>query len=184
MPIVLAINPPKLSANMLQYLKQTNGYNPKDFIAFGVPMTSLHGAGAGWPGGSFNMGFCNPETKLLTNICWSTFTNFTNNCGMRAIQGINGQPYAADGEPLYSYFVEALERYATWLGYSALVGSDGLFSGAYSQKFITKYGRDWKVESLGQNRRMGLYGTDLYLFWKYLPVIDTTSHGEWNKPIA
>lgn len=132
--------------------------------------------GPSWLGGEFSLSI-RSTTNYNYSLARCNITNFTNNCGIRAVGSFSSG--FKDFKELMCLFMNGLEDYLFNCAYSVAVGSDGTSSGAFSVTFIQNFGTGWRVEPLGNNRRMNR--SDLSLYWKYLQPYGIAN---WSTPIA
>lgn len=127
-------------------------------------------------GQTIQLGQCRLQLNNLRQcvFAWATLSNFTNNCGVVALSGIQtAQSLVVENRvKLEKLWIQTLEAYVYLLGYSVIVGSDGSQTHRQTVKRIEDYGdRDWVVKEVGYNRRVDPNHTHeykLWLFHKYL----------------
>ena len=167
MPIVYPTKPIKIDPTLLI------AYPATKRIGFNFPDAPNMISFPAWHGGVFSL------VTDYNNYCIAScsISNFTNNCGIRAIQNINFNQYCAEEDR--KVFLKGLESYIRACGYSVLIGSDGEQTGATSLKNIQRYGEGWQVTALGKNQRF--ISDNLSLYWKYLNKHDEYLPIEWHS---
>lgn len=144
-------------------------------LVFSIP-EHPYNCGSSWLGGEFSLCF-RDTSNYNYPLARCNITDFTHNCGIRAV--MNFSSAFQDFKNLMCLFMNGLEDYLFNCAYSVAVGSDGTSSGAQSVTFIQNFGNGWRVEPLGNNRRMSR--SDLSLYWKYLQSYGIAN---WTTPIA
>lgn len=147
-----------------------------------VPDGFPSSVGGSWEGGRFAMswGYWEPHNASFRwrDIMYCSIINHTNNCGVRAIQGLKRRILGAE-----VLFFDLLESYLYWLNYSAIVGSTGTQTGKPQIEILNIVNasrppnNQWTITHIGPNRRVD---SQLSLFRKYLTT--PTIQIDWVNP--